>query len=179
VAGPAPWSPAAAWAGVAVLAAGGAWAARRWSAPSDGPGGGGRRLDPGPSRWWRHGGTWAWGAFGAIGLILGPLIGRLSYPPAPHGGAVVLWATTVTAVVLAEEILLRAALWKAVTEAHGPRAALVVSTVAFALMHVPMYGWHVLPLDLAVGAWLGGLRLVSGSVIAPTVAHLVADWAAW
>ena len=177
VAGTAPWSPAAAWAGVGALTVGGVWAARRWSAP-----GGVRpedRLGPSLGRSLHRGSSWAWGAFGAIGLVLGPVVRRLADPPAPHGGQVVLWGATVTAVVLAEEAMVRGALWRAVQEAHGPGAALVVTTVAFAVMHAPLYGWHVLPLDLAVGAWLGGLRLVSGSVLAPTVAHLVADWAAW
>jgi hypothetical protein len=32
-----------------------------------------------------------------------------------------------------------------------------------------------LPLDLAVGLLLGGLRIVSGGVLAPAVAHVVAD----
>jgi len=179
VAGSAPWSPAAAWAAVGVLMAGGVWAARRWSAPVGRPVRTEPRLGPSLGRSLHRRGAWAWGAFGALGLVLGPVAHRLADPPAPHRGQVVLWGATVTAVVLAEETFLRGALWKTVIEAHGPRAALVITTVAFALMHVPLYGWHVLPLDLAVGAWLGGLRIVSGSVLAPTLAHLVADWAAW
>ena len=179
VAGSAPWSPAAAWAAVGVLMAGGGWAARRWWAPAGAPLRAEHRLAPSLGPWRHRGRAWAWGGFGALGLVLGPVAHRWADPPGPHGGQVVAWGATVTAVVFAEETFLRGALWKAVTEAHGPQAALVVTTVAFALMHVPLYGWHVLPLDLAVGAWLGGLRMVSGSVLAPTLAHLVADWAAW
>ena len=46
-------------------------------------------------------------------------------------------------------------------------------------MHVPFYGWHVVPLDLGVGVFLAGLRLASGSVAAPAIAHIVADLATW
>jgi hypothetical protein len=42
-------------------------------------------------------------------------------------------------------------------------------------MHVPLYGVGALPLDLAVGLLLGGLRIVSGSVLAPAIAHVLAD----
>jgi membrane protease YdiL (CAAX protease family) len=51
--------------------------------------------------------------------------------------------------------------------------------VVFALMHVPLYGWHVVPLDLAVGLALGGLRVATRGVAAPAVAHAVADLATW
>ena len=55
--------------------------------------------------------------------------------------------------------------------------ALAVTTVLFAAMHVPLYGFGSLPLDLAVGLLLGGLRIVSGGVLAPAIAHVVADLA--
>jgi hypothetical protein len=46
-------------------------------------------------------------------------------------------------------------------------------------MHVPLYGWGVVPVDLAAGVWLAGLRLAGGGVGAPVVAHLLADLAGW
>jgi hypothetical protein len=46
-------------------------------------------------------------------------------------------------------------------------------------MHVPLYGWHVVPLDLGVGLWLAGLRLATGGIAAPAIAHAVADLATW
>ena len=52
-------------------------------------------------------------------------------------------------------------------------------TVAFALLHVPLNGWHVVPLDLAVGLGLGGLRVATRSVVAPAAAHAIADLATW
>ena len=57
--------------------------------------------------------------------------------------------------------------------------AVAVTSLAFALIHVPLYGWHVVPLDFAVGVWLAGLRLASGGVAAPAIAHSLADLATW
>ena len=34
-------------------------------------------------------------------------------------------------------------------------------------MHVPLYGWHVVPLDLAVGLVLAGLRIWTRGLAAP------------
>jgi membrane protease YdiL (CAAX protease family) len=57
--------------------------------------------------------------------------------------------------------------------------AVAVPSLAFALMHVPLYGWQVVPLDLGVGVWLGGLRLATGGVAAPAMAHGLADLSTW
>ncbi len=124
----------------------------------------------------------AWGVLGAVGLVAGPVLLRLAGPrPALHLAAASfpLWAVVVTGVALGEELLLRGALFAAIDEAVGVKAALVVTTVVFALVHVPLYGMHAVPLDLAVGLWLGGLRVVSGGVTAPATAHVVADLAGW
>jgi hypothetical protein len=58
-------------------------------------------------------------------------------------------------------------------------AAVVVAAIAFAALHVPLYGWHVVPLDLAVGLVLGATRLVAGTWTAAGVAHVGADLAGW
>jgi hypothetical protein len=42
-----------------------------------------------------------------------------------------------------------------------------------------VYGWAVVPLDIAVGVWLGTLRAVTGTVAAPAIAHSLADLAGW
>jgi membrane protease YdiL (CAAX protease family) len=89
------------------------------------------------------------------------------------------WAVVVVAVASAEEALLRGSLYRAVEQRAGAVAAVALTSVAFALLHVPLYGWGVVPLDLAVGVWLGVLRAVSGSVVAPAVAHSLADLAGW
>ena len=61
----------------------------------------------------------------------------------------------------------------------GAIAAVFATSVLFALMHVPLYGWHVVPLDLGVGLWLAGLRLATGGIAAPAMAHTIADLATW
>jgi membrane protease YdiL (CAAX protease family) len=61
----------------------------------------------------------------------------------------------------------------------GAIAAVLVTSVVFALIHVPLYGWHVVPLDLGVGLWLAGLRLATGGIAAPAIAHTIADLVTW
>jgi membrane protease YdiL (CAAX protease family) len=129
-------------------------------------------------------GRWRWqvavGVLGALVLALVPLLVHLGGP----GGALPLdafprWAAVVTAVSVAEEVLLRGVLWNAAVTWRGEWVALALTTVAFALLHVPLYGWSVLVLDLAVGLLLGGLRMLSNGWGAPAVAHTAADLAGW
>jgi membrane protease YdiL (CAAX protease family) len=89
------------------------------------------------------------------------------------------WVAVTALVVAAEEALLRGALLSALDAAGGPAVAVIGSSIAFALMHVPVYGWGVVPIDLAAGAFLAGLRYLTGGTAAPTMAHLVADMATW
>ena len=89
------------------------------------------------------------------------------------------WAVFVVVVAVAEEALLRGSLFRAVERRAGLVAAIGVTSIAFGLLHAPVYGWGVVPLDIAVGVWLGTLRAVTGTVTAPAVAHAVADLAGW
>jgi len=89
------------------------------------------------------------------------------------------WVAVTALVVTAEEALLRGALLSSLDAAGGPAVAVVGSSIAFALMHVPVYGWGVVPLDLAARAFLAGLRYLTGGTAAPTMAHLLADLATW
>lgn len=106
------------------------------------------------------------------GVSLPPGLGRPAAPFLPWAVITILVATT-------EEALLRGRMFDAVRQAGGLVPAMVVTTLAFALMHVPLYGWHVVPLDLAVGLGFAGLRLATRGVIAPAAAHSVADLATW
>jgi membrane protease YdiL (CAAX protease family) len=89
------------------------------------------------------------------------------------------WALLTVFVAGAEEAFLRGALFDEVQRRTNADIAVVVTAVAFALLHVPLYGWHVLPLDLAVGAVLGATRLLAGTWTAPAIAHIGADLAGW
>lgn len=114
-----------------------------------------------------------------VGLAAGSRIVGVPGSSFAPAAALLPWAGVTILVAIAEELVLRAALFDALADVHGDGAAVVVTSLVFALMHVPLYGWHVVPLDLGVGLWLGGLRLVSGSVVAPAIAHAVADLATW
>lgn len=89
------------------------------------------------------------------------------------------WAPATLAVASAEEAFLRGALYDAVARARSVDAAVVVGAIAFAALHVPLYGWHVVPLDFAVGLALGALRMLTGTWTAPAVAHAGADLIGW
>ena len=75
--------------------------------------------------------------------------------------------------------MLRGVLFDRLERVAGLAAAIALTTLAFALMHVPLYGWHVVPLDLAVGLVLAGLRIWTRGLAAPVAAHAVADLATW
>jgi membrane protease YdiL (CAAX protease family) len=49
------------------------------------------------------------------------------------------------------------------------------SAALFAIAHVTVYGWWVLPLDLAAGLVLAWQRWASGSWAVPAVTHVVAN----
>jgi membrane protease YdiL (CAAX protease family) len=120
------------------------------------------------------------GIAGAAVLCLPPLVHRVS-----AGGAVLptgqfpAWAAVVALVAVAEEVLLRGVVFDRLLRARGTAFAVVVTSVAFAALHAPLYGMRVLPLDLAVGVWLGALKVATGSVAAPATAHVAADLAGW
>jgi membrane protease YdiL (CAAX protease family) len=94
-------------------------------------------------------------------------------------GNYLTWAVVVAIVVMAEEAFLRGALFDAVNSWRGETAAIIIAAIAFTALHIPLYGWHIVPLDMAVGLWLGALRVISGSFVAPGIAHLIADLVGW
>jgi len=97
----------------------------------------------------------------------------------PRSSGYLSWAVVATTVALAEEAFFRGVLFDALNKWRGEKPAIILPALAFAALHVPLYGWHSAPLDLAVGVWLGVLRLVSGSFVAPGVAHVIADLVGW
>lgn len=77
---------------------------------------------------------------------------------------------------VAEEALFRRTLYGAL-EPRGAAVAVVVSAVAFALLHVPLYGVAALPVDLGAGLLLSWQRWASGSWAAPATTHAAANLA--
>ena len=118
-------------------------------------------------------------AAGLVLVALALLIGRDQLPALRPAVPFLPWLGVTGLVATAEEVALRGALFDATERIAGPVVAIAVTSLAFAIMHVPFYGPHVLLLDLGVGLALGGLRLLSGGVRAPAVAHVVADMATW
>lgn len=134
-----------------------------------------------PARRGRPPGVGTW--LGAVALGVGALLlaGRLPSvlgigPPAgvlvPHAPAAAVTASVVAAV--AEEIFFRRLVfgWLA---ARGPAVAICGSALAFAAVHVPVYGVAVLPIDAAAGALLGWQRWITGGWSASGLTHVVAN----
>ena len=89
------------------------------------------------------------------------------------------WTLLVSAVAVTEELVFRGLLFGILRASHGTYAAVVICAISFAAIHVPLYGWGALPLDVAVGLWLGAIRLwggVGASAISHTVADLATGW---
>lgn len=121
---------------------------------------------------------------GALGGLVVIAIPRVAHPLVPSAIGMrpepfVAWVVVTALVVVGEEAVLRGALFDLLEWAAGALPAVLVTSLAFALIHVPLYGWQVVPLDLGVGVWFAGLRLVGGGAGAPTVAHLLADLSTW
>ena len=57
----------------------------------------------------------------------------------------------------------------------GTAAAVLGSAAAFAVVHVTVWGWWVLPLDLAAGLLLSWQRAASGRWWVPAVTHVLAN----
>lgn len=94
-------------------------------------------------------------------------------------GNFLLWSLIVAIVAFAEEAFLRGALYDKISGFSSQLIAIVATAIMFAALHVPLYGLRSVLLDLVVGLWLGALRYKTGSFVAPGIAHMTADLAAW
>jgi membrane protease YdiL (CAAX protease family) len=120
------------------------------------------------------------GIVGAAVLLIPPLTHRLfsgnSHTPQ---GNYIIWASVVVLVAFAEEYFLRGTLYEAAQKWRGDWVAILIGAIAFAALHIPLYGLHIIPLDFIVGMWLGVLRYISRTPFAPGVTHVVADLLGW
>ena len=89
-----------------------------------------------------------------------------------HVTVAVVLANLLAAV--AEEVWFRRLCYGLLAPA-GPAVAIGGSAVLFALVHVSIYGFWILPLDLAAGVLFGWQRAVSGSCTTPAITHMVAN----
>ncbi len=105
---------------------------------------------------------------GAVGLAAA-VSGR---PPAAPFGAWVLPLSLLAAV--AEEALFRRAAY-GLLEPVGPAAAVVLTAVLFAGMHLPLYGVAAFPVDLGAGLLFGWQRYASGAWTIPAGTHAAAN----
>lgn len=105
-----------------------------------------------------------------------PLIGLVLF------GAVLVASATAAAWTLplsllaavAEEALFRRVAYRGLVR-HGVPAAVIGSAVLFALVHVPLYGVAVLPVDLGAGLVFGWQRWATGSWTVPAATHAAAN----
>lgn len=126
--------------------------------------------------------SWRGAAMGLAGAAALVALSLLGLPAVVFGAraaasALLWWVPLVTVVAAVEELVLRGVLFDAVRSQSGDAVAVAVTALLFAVIHLPLYGIQSLPIDLCVGVFLGSLRLASGDVTAPLVAHVLADLA--
>lgn len=113
-------------------------------------------------------------AAGVAIFAVGRLLGGGDAPfhaPAP---AITRLIVLNSVAAVAEEAFFRRLVYGALAPA-GAAVAVVGSAALFALVHVTVYGWWVLPLDLAAGLVLSWQRWASGSWKVPAVTHVLAN----
>ena len=120
------------------------------------------------------------GISGGIALLIVPLLMHAYYHGIWQTGAGYWsWALGASIVAACEELFLRGALFTLLQVWLGDSSAVCISALLFALLHLPLYGWHSVLLDVGVGVLLGTLRLMSGTVVSPIIAHVLADLGGW
>jgi membrane protease YdiL (CAAX protease family) len=105
-------------------------------------------------------GAFALGRLAGGGLAPGPLAVRL----------IVLNSLA----AVAEEAFFRRFVY-GLLQPHGAAVAVAGSAILFAFVHVSVYGFWVLPVDLAAGVLLGWQRSASGTWAVPALTHVLAN----
>jgi membrane protease YdiL (CAAX protease family) len=120
-----------------------------------------------------------------VGLIGGAvLLQAVGYVhPGPGAGTlsqsklltlIAIWTTMVIAAPITEEFLFRGLLYRGLAESRlGTFGALIVTSVAFGIVHYPGFGWaRVIGTGLA-GLLFGLLRWGTGGIGMSIVAHII------
>ncbi|MBV8981709.1 MAG: CPBP family intramembrane metalloprotease [Acidimicrobiia bacterium] len=127
--------------------------------------------------WPRHTTSTAAGASALLVLLVGVgafVLGRLlggGHAPQPLVLRVVALGSLAA---VAEEVFFRHFVYDSLRPG-GEVIAVVGSAVLFALVHVTVYGWWVLPIDVAAGFVLSWQRWATGSWKVPVVTHVLAN----
>ena len=110
-------------------------------------------------------------AVGAVAFVLGRAVVDVPVRPGHLGVAVALNAVA----AVAEEAFFRRYLYGALASSFGTVVAVVASAAVFAVVHVTVWGWWVLPLDLAAGLVLSWQRAATGRWSVPAATHVLAN----
>jgi membrane protease YdiL (CAAX protease family) len=109
----------------------------------------------------------------AVGLAALALAVPAAGPSFPlRAGPASLALSAVAAI--AEETFFRRLLYGALLR-RGVLLAILASAVAFALVHVPLYGMAAFWVDLGAGLLFGWQRWASGGLAAPATTHVAAN----
>lgn len=113
------------------------------------------------------------------GVVLGVGLAAVAFALASGGrptpAPLIAWALPLTLLAaVAEEALFRRAMYGAL-ERRGAIVAIGITALAFALVHVPIYGVAVFPVDLGAGLLLSWQRWASGSWTVPAATHAAAN----
>jgi len=110
-------------------------------------------------------------AIGAAAFAIGRF--AVDAPVRPGGLALAVALNALAAVT--EEAFFRRYLFDLLLPSVGAGGAVVVTAGLFALAHVTVWGWWVLPLDLAAGLVLSWQRAATGRWSVPAVTHVLAN----
>jgi membrane protease YdiL (CAAX protease family) len=106
-----------------------------------------------------------------VGSVL--LAGRIAGSAVPVTMSSVALPLNLLAAVAEEALFRRLAFgW---LRRYGVAVAVVATAAAFALLHVPAYGFEVLPVDLGAGLLLSWQRAASGTWSVPAATHAAAN----
>jgi membrane protease YdiL (CAAX protease family) len=109
---------------------------------------------------------------------LGGGVAALPFEPPQVGGTaftlVTIWIGMVIAAPVAEELLFRGLIYRGLAASRlGGLGAVLVSSLAFGLVHAPAFGWPRVVATGCVGLLLGWLRWQTGNTAIGIMAHAV------